>query len=165
VQPASKRQRMDSLDPPKPKSHRRHSAPVHKGRCCNCTEGSTCKTRRCACRKANQSCTSFDCLEQCSNKGGPKPPCVLQSTVPETDESLAPAVVLPPASTPTALDIAKCVLLVSGKEAKESCGIDQLCAALNQESKAEFTPCNMCGINTAWKRDFFSLTLGMRSMS
>jgi hypothetical protein len=40
------------------------SSPADEDRCCNCTKGSTCATKRCECRKAKRCCLSCDCLEK-----------------------------------------------------------------------------------------------------
>jgi hypothetical protein len=57
----------------------------------------------------------------------------------------------------------KCILLVAGKDTKESCGIDQLCAGL----EARVTPCSTCGTDTStWKQNgaFYSLMRALHLM-
>ncbi len=46
---------------------RRLTSPHKMDRCCNCTSGSTCVTKRCSCRKAERHCIDCVCISKCSN--------------------------------------------------------------------------------------------------
>ena len=72
-----------------------NSTPLHKGRCCNCTSKSTCQ-QSCECRKSKQPCRNCDYFGQCRNKQDYKAALCrsTQDTLPGTDESPGPVVIL-----------------------------------------------------------------------
>ena len=62
--------------------------------------------------------------------------------------------------------LAKCLLQVTGQEAKAACGTEQLTGGWRKGLRESYTPCVCCGNSICRRRSggFSSLTRGMRSM-
>ena len=75
------------------------SPPAPADKCCDCTPGSACRTRRCVCFANHRPCMNCDCGFECLNLLGPLPP--LETRPARGNSPLPPSHDLPGSSTPS----------------------------------------------------------------